>query len=108
MSKKHGQRKRRKKAARKRARAKSAAGLLHNLADALNACDKAGLRIRLGYGYPFCEQGIVLPPTRKGQTGRPGRSLPGLTAWSAPTTTTTEGLPQDSAGPLGLTRPARA
>ena len=67
VSKKHGQRKRRKKAARKRARAKSAAGLLHNLADALNACDKAGLRIRLGYGYPFCEQGIVLPPTRKGQ-----------------------------------------
>ena len=108
MSKKHGQRKRRKKAARKRARAKSAAGLLHNLADALNACDKAGLRIRLGYGYPFCEQGIVLPPTRKGQhwEARPFAARPDGLVSADPTTT--DGLPQDSPGPLGLTRPARA
>ncbi len=78
MSKKQGQRKRRKKAARKRARAKSAAALLYGLADALNACEKAGLRMRLGYGYPFCEQGVVLPPVKKGQSweARPFRDRP--------------------------------
>lgn len=67
MSKKHGQRKRRKKAARKRSRAKSAAALLHNLAEALNACEKAGMKMHLGHGYPFCLQGIVLPPVKRGQ-----------------------------------------
>lgn len=67
MSKKHGQRKRRKKAARKRSRAKSPASLLAALADALNACDRRGVKIHFGHGAAFSDQGIVLPPVHKGQ-----------------------------------------
>ena len=67
MSKKHGASKRRKKAARKRSRSKSTASLLAGVADALNACDRRGLRIRFAHGAAFCEQGVVVPPVKKGQ-----------------------------------------
>lgn len=78
MSKKHGQRKRRKKAARKRSRAKSPVSLLANLADALNACDRRGVKIHFGHGAAFSDQGVVLPPVRKGQKweARPFRGRP--------------------------------
>ena len=67
MSKKHGASKKRKKAARKRSRSKSTASRLAALADALNACETAGLRIRFAHGAAFCDEGVVLPPTKKGQ-----------------------------------------
>lgn len=78
MSKKHGARKRRKKAARKRARAKSPASLLAALAEALNACDRRGVKIHFAHGAAFCDQGVLLPPTRKGQKweARPFRTRP--------------------------------
>ena len=78
MSKKHGARKRRKKAARKRSAAKSTASLLAALADALNACDRRGVRIRFAHGAAFCEQGCVVPPVKKGQKweARPFRARP--------------------------------
>jgi hypothetical protein len=78
VSKKHGASKKRKKAARKRARAKSTASRLAALADALNACETAGLRIRFAHGAAFCDQGVVLPPAKKGQTweARPFRAHP--------------------------------
>jgi hypothetical protein len=67
VSKKHGASKKRKKAARKRSRAKSTASLLAALAESLNACDRRGLRIRFTHGAAFCEQGVVVPPVKKGQ-----------------------------------------
>ena len=67
MSKKHWASKKRKKAARQRARAKSTPALLAGVADALNACDRRGLRIRFAHGAAFCEQGVVVPPVKKGQ-----------------------------------------
>ena len=67
MSKKHGASKRRKKAARKRSRSRSTASRLAALADALNACEAAGLRIRFTHGAAFCEQGVIVPPLKKGQ-----------------------------------------
>ena len=67
MSKKPGASKRRKKAARKRSRAKSTASLLAGVADALNACDRRGLRIRFAHGAAFCNEGVVVPPVKKGQ-----------------------------------------
>jgi hypothetical protein len=67
LSKKHGASKKRKKAARKRTRSKSTASRLAALADALNACEAAGLRIRFAHGAAFCDQGVVLPPAKKGQ-----------------------------------------
>jgi hypothetical protein len=79
VSKKHGARKRRKKAARKRARARSDAGLLTALADALNACEKRGMAIHLGYGGAiFCRHGVILPPVKKGQRweARPAPARP--------------------------------
>lgn len=38
----------------------SPAVLLAAVADALNACRAAGLRIRIRHGIPQCEQGLVL------------------------------------------------
>lgn len=35
--------------------------LLHDLACALNACDKAGLNIKLRHGIVFSDAGYVLP-----------------------------------------------
>lgn len=67
MSKKHGASKKRKKAARKRSRARSTASRLAALADALNACESAGLRIRFYRGAMFCDQGVLVPPEKKGQ-----------------------------------------
>lgn len=67
MSKKHGASKKRKKAARKRSRSRSTASRLAALADTLNACEAAGLRIRFAHGAAFCEQGVVVPPVKKGQ-----------------------------------------
>lgn len=78
MSKKHGASKKRKKAARKRSRSRSTASRLAALADALNTCESAGLRIRFAHGAAFCEQGVVVPPVVKGQKweARPFRSHP--------------------------------
>lgn len=78
MSKKQGQRKRRKKAARKRTRDKSTAYLLAALAESLNACERRGLRVRFAHGAAFCDQGVVLPPVKKGQSweARPFRDRP--------------------------------
>jgi len=67
LSKKHGASKKRKKAARKRSRAKSAAARLTAVADALNSCERAGLHLRFTQGAAFCDEGVVLPPARKGQ-----------------------------------------
>ncbi len=67
MSKKHGASKKRKKAARKRSRSKSTASRLAALADALNACETAGLHLRFRHGAAYCDEGVVLPPARKGQ-----------------------------------------
>lgn len=78
MSKKHGASKKRKKAARKRSRSKSTASRLAALADALNSCETAGLRIRFAHGAAFCDEGVVVPPVEKGQKweGRPFRGRP--------------------------------
>ena len=78
MSKKHGASKKRKKAARKRSRARSTASRLAALADALNACESAGLRIRFTHGAAFCDQGVVVPPLKRCQKweARPFRANP--------------------------------
>lgn len=78
MSKRHGASKKRKKAARKRSRTKSPASLLAAAADALNACEARGVRIRFAHGAAICEQGILLPPIKKGQgwEARPFRDRP--------------------------------
>lgn len=78
MSKKHGASKKRKKAARKRSRSRSTAARLAALADALNACEAAGLRIRFAHGAAFCDQGVVVPPVKRGQQweARPFRVHP--------------------------------
>lgn len=67
MSKRHGASKKRKKAARKRSRSRTTAARLAALAAALNACEAAGLRIRFSHGAAYCDEGVVLPPARKGQ-----------------------------------------
>lgn len=72
MSKKHGQRKRRRKAAKPAIvcagqRGEGPAALLAHLADALNACEHAGVRVRFRHGAAYSEVGVVLPPLRKGQ-----------------------------------------
>ena len=78
MSKKHGASKKRKKAARKRSRSRSTLALLSSVADALNACDRRGLKIRFAFGAAYCEQGVVVPPLDKGQKweARPFRGRP--------------------------------
>jgi hypothetical protein len=35
--------------------------LLHDLASALNACEKAGLNVKLRHGIVFSDAGYVLP-----------------------------------------------
>ena len=69
MSKKQGAKRKRRKA---QARAKrkpppstSPASLLAAVADALNACEQAGMRMRLGRGAAWCYHGVVLPPVKK-------------------------------------------
>ena len=66
MSKKHGhRRKRHRKAARKRA--SSARAKLEAVADALNACDRAGLAPRVVQGAVMTRAGYVLFLPVKGQ-----------------------------------------
>lgn len=81
LSKKHGQRKRRKKAARKRSRPASIplcpschipdehspSALLTALADLLNACETAGVKVKFRHGAAYSSHGYVLPPVVKGQ-----------------------------------------
>jgi hypothetical protein len=65
VSKRKGRaKKRRRKAAAKRKATRT--GLLGALADSLNACEKAGMRVHFRHGAVFCHDGVVIPPDRKG------------------------------------------
>jgi hypothetical protein len=81
VSKRKGQRKKRRKKA-SQARKTTRAGLLGALADALNACETAGMRVRFRHGAAFCHDGAVIPPEKKGgrwaaRPFRPGPLSPG-------------------------------
>jgi hypothetical protein len=65
MSKKHGARKKRRRKNKKR----TPAALLGNLAEALNACERKGVKIRLRHGAVWSYYGVIVPPPpgKKGQ-----------------------------------------
>lgn len=69
MSKKKGQRKRRRKASKKHARpAVTPTSVLASLAALLNAAETAGTPVRFWRGgTAFTEAGVIIPPVRKGQ-----------------------------------------
>ena len=47
--------------------AKNPGKLLAAVADALNACERAGIKVRLRHGAVITHWGVVVPPERKGQ-----------------------------------------
>lgn len=75
MSKRKGHRKKRRKRA-AQARKATRPGLLGALADALNACETAGMRPRFTYGIVFTEFGVI--DRKKGRwVARPFTVAPG-------------------------------
>ena len=67
MSKRKGAARKRRKAAKARKRHnRTPAALLTRLADALNACEQAGMKVRFRHGAAFSYFGCVLPPEGKG------------------------------------------
>ena len=75
MSKRKGAaRKRRKAAKARKRRASEPRALLTRLADCLNACEQAGMRVRFRHGAAYSHHGVVLPPEGKG-TGWEARAF---------------------------------
>lgn len=70
MSKKHGARKKRRKRARAKRRDNTPRALLENVAAALNACEKAGARVRLLDVGVLTDYGAVIP-FKHGWAARP-------------------------------------
>jgi len=67
LSKRKGRAKKRRKAAKARKRRDTAPpGLLTRLAEALNACEQHGVRVRFRHGAAYSHYGVVLPPEGKG------------------------------------------
>lgn len=68
------------KPSRRKPRDRTPADLLSSLADALNDCEKGGVKITLRHGALFSHFGAVLPPEKKdrkdGWAARLFRALP--------------------------------